>query len=81
VKVRTANLVNLISDQDVVPEFLQEYCSVDSLSAALQPLLTDPETAQRQRIAFDEVMQVMGRGGMPPAHRAAQSVLRFLENA
>ena len=79
VKVRTANLINLVSDRDVVPEFLQEYCSVESLSAALTPLLTDETAAQRQRDVFDEVLVTLGRGGMPPAQRAAESVLRFLD--
>ena len=79
VKVRTANLINLVSDKDVVPEFLQEYCSVDSLSEALQPLLSDPEAAKRQRDVFDQVLGALGRGGTPPAERAARSVLQFLE--
>ena len=78
IKVNTANLINLISGRTVVPEFLQEFCTVDTLSEALHPLLHDPDAAAAQRDAFDEVMTVMGRGGMPPGARAARSVLGCL---
>ena len=79
VKVRTANLVNLVSGRDVVPEFLQEYCTPAALTGALSPLLGDPAAAEAQRTAFDEVMTALGRGGPSPADRAAESVLRRLE--
>ncbi len=78
VRVRTANLVNLISGDDVVPEFLQESCSADSLTGALLPLIDDPSAGAAQRAAFDEVMTQLGRGGTPPAERAARSVTEFL---
>lgn len=79
VKVRTANLVNLVSGGDAVPEFLQEYCAPESLVSALSPLLYDPVAAARQREVFDEVMAALGRGGPAPSERAAQSVLTFLD--
>ncbi|MEO1491041.1 MAG: lipid-A-disaccharide synthase [Pseudomonadota bacterium] len=79
VKVSTANLVNLVSERAVVPEFLQEYCTVDAVSEALSPLLTDPAGGDAQRAVFDQVMAVLGREGNPPSIRAAQSVLEFLD--
>ena len=78
IRVNTANLVNLISERTVVPEFLQEFCTPDALTGALLPLLTDTSAAQDLIDAFETVMQAMGRGGMPPAERAAQSVLDFV---
>ncbi len=78
VKVSTANLVNLVNDEDVVPEFLQESCTIDAMSDALGPLLIDPDGGAEQRSAFDQVMTTLGRGGTPPSVRAARSVLEFL---
>ncbi len=78
VKVRTANLVNLIAGTDVVPEFLQEYCTPRVLERELSKLLNDPSSAEDQRSAFDNVLQTLGRGGQPPAERAAASVLRAI---
>lgn len=78
VKVNTANLVNLISGQDVVPEFLQEHCTAEALHGALLPRLTRPGVAAAEVAAFGEVMAAMGRGGPLPEVRAAASVLGFL---
>lgn len=78
IRVNSANLVNLISGRQVVPEFLQEFCTVDALAGALHPLLTDAGAAAAQRGAFGDVMAAMGRGGPPPEGRAADSILAFL---
>ncbi|MEM1300667.1 MAG: lipid-A-disaccharide synthase [Pseudomonadota bacterium] len=77
-KINSANLVNLVSGRLVVPERLQEFCSVDALEGDLLPLLTDPAAGDEQRTAFAKVLQAMGRGGPPPEERAATSVLQFL---
>ena len=79
VTVPSANLVNLVTQSEVVPEFLQEYCTPDSLHGALTPLISDPAAGDAQRAAFDATMTALGRGGTPPSTRAAQSVLQFLE--
>ena len=78
IRVNTANLVNLVSETMTVPEYLQEACTPDRLVTALDPLLHDPEAAERQRAVFSKVMTALGRGGEPPSMRAARSVLRAL---
>jgi lipid-A-disaccharide synthase len=78
VKVNTANLINLISGRNVVPEFLQEFCTVDAMSEALSSILNARAKADAQREAFAEVMAKMGRGGLPPEERAAASIKAFL---
>lgn len=77
-KINSANLINLISERMVVPELLQEFCTIDALSQAVSPLIHDPQAGAAQRTAFEEVMVAMGRGGPPPEERAAESVLRFI---
>lgn len=79
VKVPSANLINLVTESDVVPEFLQEYCTPDSLHTALAPLIENAEAGQAQRAAFDTTLTALGRGGTPPSVRAARSVLAYLE--
>jgi len=80
IRIDTANLVNLISGEPAVPEFLQERCDPDALADALRPLLGDSEAARAQRAIFDRVMAEMGRGGVSPAERAARSVLSILDD-
>ncbi len=78
-QVDTANLVNLVVGRNVVPEFLQEYCTVEALTGVLRPLLADPAAGAAQRAAFVEAMAALGRGGPSPDERAARSVLGFLD--
>ncbi len=79
VKVDTANLVNLLEGGKVVPEFLQEYATVDAVSGALEPLLAGGAAREAQMSAFCRVMETLGRGGEPPSRRAARSVLAAVE--
>lgn len=78
VKIDTANLVNLVYGAQVVPEFLQEFATVDAVSQALLPLLND-ETARADQLAvFEEVLLKLGGGSEGPPQRAARSILNHL---
>ncbi len=75
VRIDTVTLVNLVTGTRAVPEFLQEDCTPEEITPALAALLFDPGRAEAQRAAAAETMRVLGRGGEPPALRAARSVL------
>ena len=77
-QIDTANLVNIITDTRVIPEFLFEDCTPDKITPAVLDLLSDP-TAQRAACA--NAMVQLGQGGQPPGERAAASVLRFLDRS
>lgn len=74
-KIKYASLVNLIADAPVTPEFLQEYCTPDSLASALEVLLSDPDAAEAQRAAMTAVMEQLGGPADPPSRRAARAAL------
>ncbi|MCP1335812.1 lipid-A-disaccharide synthase [Futiania mangrovi] len=78
IRVRYATLVNILLDRPVVPELLQDACTPDRLSAAVRRLLNDETARQDQRAAFAEAMEMLGRGGRPPAERAAEAIARRL---
>lgn len=75
VKVRFANLINLLLDRAVVPELLQRDCSPAKLAAAVLPLLADGDARDSQIRAMDTVMTMLGRGGEAPSDRAARVIL------
>ncbi|MEM8791114.1 MAG: lipid-A-disaccharide synthase [Pseudomonadota bacterium] len=77
-KVDTANLVNLLSEDKPVPEFLQEHATPDAVTGALIPLLTSAEAREPQLKAFERVVSELGGGEGGPAARAARSVLAQL---
>jgi lipid-A-disaccharide synthase len=69
-------LANLVLGENVVPEFLQEDCTVENLTQALLPLLSDTPERQRQLDAFARLDAVMEIGVAHPSARAAEIVLR-----
>jgi len=69
-------LVNLVLGENVVPEFLQEACTAEKLTAALLPLFSDTPARQRQVEAFGRLDAVMEIGSANPSARAAEIVLR-----
>jgi lipid-A-disaccharide synthase len=77
-RVDTANLVNLVDGEKVVPEFLQNDCRDDLIAPAVSDLLENPAARAAQVAAFTRVMTTLGRGGELPSVRAARSVLRTL---
>ncbi|MEM1277085.1 MAG: lipid-A-disaccharide synthase [Pseudomonadota bacterium] len=78
VKVDTANLINLVAEGHPVPEFLQEFATIDAVASALIPLLQDGDAGAIQCAAFEQVMEELGGGEGGPAGRAARSVLAQL---
>lgn len=79
VKVKFANLINLIEDRLVVPEFLQEQCTAENLAHASDRLLSDETARMAQREAFAEAARSLGFGQEAPSMRAARAALATLD--
>jgi lipid-A-disaccharide synthase len=75
IRVKYANLVNIMLDRMLVPELLQEECTPDRLAAALSTLLDDPAARRVQIEGVSEVARWLGHGGPGPSERAAEVVL------
>ncbi len=67
----TVNLVNLVTDSRVVPEFIAEKCKPELIAPAMLEVLEHPD---RQRAAMRQTMQALGQGGEAPGLRAARVV-------
>lgn len=78
VRVDTANLVNLVAGEKVVPEFLQEFFTPEAASGALAPLLDGGPSREGQQAAMAQVVEILGGAGEPPGLRAARSLLNRL---
>ncbi len=78
IKVRYANLVNIILDRPAVPEFLQDDCRPALLAPAVLKLIDDPAESAAQRQAAAEAVRSLGQGGTPPSARAAAVVLEVV---
>jgi len=74
-RINTITLVNLVTGQGVVPEFLGPDCRPAPIGAALNRLLDDPTGRQAQLDAMSQTMLALGQGAEPPGQRAARAVL------
>jgi lipid-A-disaccharide synthase len=78
IRVKYANLVNLLIDREAVPEFIQADCRGDLLCRAVGKLLTDREAADAQRAAMREAMSLLSPGEETPSDRAAMTILNLV---
>lgn len=78
ITAETAVLANLVLGEKVVPEFLQEYGTVEAVVAALAAVIADGPGRQRQREAFARLDTVMDFAGEAPSVKAARIVLASL---
>jgi len=76
IRAPSAILTNLVLGENVVPEFLQENCTVENLTRALLPLLSETPERRRQLDAFARLDAVMEIGLVHPSARGAEIVLR-----
>ncbi|MFV3129164.1 lipid-A-disaccharide synthase [Niveispirillum sp. KHB5.9] len=80
IKVKYANLVNIMLDRMLVPEKLQDECTPDKLADAVSVLLTDPDARREQVEGVAQVAQWLGQGGeRTPSERAAAAVLGVVD--
>ncbi len=74
IRVKFANLTNLLLNRPVVPEFLQEFCTPEAMSKKLFELWSDESARNAQRKAFDEIKTMLVNGAVPPSEKAARVV-------
>lgn len=81
VKAQSVVLANLVLGSNAFPEFIQEDCTPEKLSASLQPLLTSsPERAAQLR-ALGKIREKMFLPEGTPSAKAADIVLSQLRMA
>ncbi|MDR2882392.1 MAG: lipid-A-disaccharide synthase [Alistipes sp.] len=74
VKVRFANLINILADREIIPELLLWKCRKDLIADCAMTLLESHQTANKQMIEATDVMQKLRLPDVLPSDRAAQIV-------
>ncbi|MEZ5932423.1 MAG: lipid-A-disaccharide synthase [Alphaproteobacteria bacterium] len=79
INVDHVNLVNLILNRPVVPEWLQEDCTPERITTSAMHLIEDEEYRESQREQLGEVIAMLrGSDDSPPSEQAARRVLDLL---
>lgn len=81
IKVKYANLINLIADRPIVPELLQGDCTAEGLAREIDRLLSDQAARAAQCRVFAEAARALGLGQEAPSLRAAKAALETLPAA
>jgi lipid-A-disaccharide synthase len=77
--IQSVILPNIILGHQVIPEFLQENCTAENLSAALLPLLSNNDERDVQVTALNEVLSIM-QIDCSPSEQAAKVALSMLKS-
>jgi lipid-A-disaccharide synthase len=72
ITAETAVLANLVIGEKVVPEFLQEYGTVEAVSAALSDVIADGRSARARSRPSAGSMPLMDFSGEAPSVKAAR---------
>lgn len=80
IQVPYVNLLNLISEKEIIPELLQERCNVNELTAALEELLASSAKRDDQRLAAQTALSQLDNvsDDETPSDKAALSILEQL---
>lgn len=78
IKVKYISLVNLIMDKPVVKELIQDEFNVTQLQRELSELLTNPAKQQQIRADYQQLTDILTRGGHASAN-AARSIVKYLQ--
>lgn len=79
-KQKYANLVNILLDREVVPEFIQERCRGDLIAGKLLELLNDAAVRDAQLQSADAALSMLRPLNGSPSASAATVVLSLLDS-
>ncbi len=78
VRLNSANLINIVADEIVVPEFLFEKCTVGNLCNSITGLIENQELMDNQKHFQSSVINELAGNQGRPSELAAKSILSFL---
>lgn len=78
VKIKFANLINLILNLEIIPEMLQRDCDSQKIAPKLQKLMEDDNLSQRQIELSQNALKLMGLGfAENPSKKGALEILKL----
>lgn len=78
IKIKYANLINLLADKEIIPEFLAERCRADLVGAKALELIDNPQMAQEQQTAAQLGLQMLRLPDILPSDKAAEVVMEMV---
>jgi len=80
-RVPSAVIVNLVLDAPVMQEFLEDRCTADLITPAVNALLQDDALNGKKRAQLSPLADVLGGAGQSPGTRAAKIIRSLIQQA
>ena len=77
---RYANLLNILLEREVIPEFIQARCRPDLIAKSLLELIREPTLRDRQLTGASQALQMLQSNGGHPSSIAASVILSVLDD-
>tara|TARA_B100000683_G_scaffold218835_1_gene215231 strand:- start:126 stop:689 length:564 start_codon:yes stop_codon:yes gene_type:complete len=79
ITVSSANLINLITKKNDIPEFLFYKCNYKNLYREAEKILVKKKHAESQLVSSKQAIRELGYGSKDPSIRAAKSIKNFFK--
>lgn len=77
-KIKYVNLINILSDEQIIPECLQDACNLDKIMFELDKLQGQGGKVQMQKAR--KALEMLGAGeALTPSQKAAKEVLKIIK--
>lgn len=77
-KIKYVNLINILSDEQIIPECLQDACNLDKIMLELNKLQGQGGKTQMQKAR--KALEMLGAGeALTPSQKAAKEVLKIIK--
>ena len=78
IKVKFANLINIILNQELIPEFIQNDCNSQKIALAAENLISNSQIAKKQVSNSKNILKILGLNSKnSPSKKAAQKILSY----
>ncbi len=78
IKIRFANLINLMADKEIIPEFVLDNCKPELIAAKVEELLTNKQVCEKQVAEAKENLKKFQSNNRLPSDNAAEVVMEML---
>lgn len=79
IKLPYVNLINILEDKGIVPEYTLEFCQPEVLAKSVTELLASEEKRNQQKAGYQSAVKKLGLGDKAPGERAAEVVLKLVK--
>ncbi len=77
-KVKFANLINLIANKEIIPEMIQQKCNAADIFIQLEKLIANKKLAEKQILESEASLRLMGLGVINnPSKKAVEEIIKL----